>query len=233
MSSDIINMRNDLVFLVCAMYACFGMAFITTPINSISSRLRSSRSSLNMAVSSDMMAMEELNEYAKLCNISLKISSTGPSLKVEAFDSNDLLIGYLTAFIRPIPYKLLHLDTIQVKNRRQTLGFQREGWTIDGPGISFIIGSIALRWGYDNGCRRTELLAVKDSDKMHKILIRLYNSFGFNVVKEVGDDFTSVSDRLVWGAVGTIMSMELEPFFKEWSPKLRLFTELAKRKVSS
>lgn len=224
-------MTSRLILLFLGSYACWGLAFLSLSATRNSNRLHSS--SLKMVSSGDIMTHDELHEYAKLCNISLKVSSTGPTLKIEAFNSNDVLIGYLTAFIRPIPYKLLHLDTIQVKNRRQTLGFQREGWTIDGPGISFIIGSFALRWGYDNGCRKTELLAVKDSEKMHKILVRLYNSFGFNIVREVGDDFTSISDRLVWGAVGTIMSMELDPFFKEWSPKLRLFIELAKRKVTS
>jgi len=28
-------------------------------------------------------------------------------------------------------------------------------------------------------------------------------------------------DRLVWGAVGTLMEMEIDPFVREWSPKLR------------
>lgn len=82
--------------------------------------------------------------YAKLKGLTLKSSVNGPLLRLEAFSSEDNIkpVGYLTAFIRPVPLGTLHLDTIQVKNRRQTLGFRRKGWSIDGSGISFVMG----RW---------------------------------------------------------------------------------------
>eukprot|EP01035_Chromulina_nebulosa_P020670 gene20670-26800_t len=69
------------------------------------------------------------------------------------------------------------IETIQVKNRRQTLGFKRSGWTIDGPGISFLMGTWALRWAYDKGCNRAQLLAVDDSPRMQRILTKLYSRF--------------------------------------------------------
>ena len=66
-----------------------------------------------------------------------------------------------------------------------------------GPGICFIMGSWALKWAYDKGCRRAELLAVDDSEKMHAVLVALYKSFGFIVERYVGE--ANVGDRLVWG----------------------------------
>jgi len=175
-----------------------------------------------------MMTFDRLEKYANVCGLRLQIRSTGPYLRIEAFPtlpSSSLAvsmpqpqpIGYLTAFIRPFPPLLFHLDTIQVKNRRQSLSFKREGWTIDGPGISFLMGSYALLWAYQRGCRRTELLAINDSDKMHRILVRLYKSFGFSVMREVGDDGNSISDRLLWGGVGTLMEMDITSFMKKWS----------------
>ena len=184
----------------------------------------------------EYMTISEIEEYAKLIGLRIQTYSTGPLLRLEAFpinntpkiipgvrsDSNDdKPIGYLTAFIRPIPSNLLHLETIQVQNRRQNLGFRREGWSMDGPGISFILGSYALVWAYQKGCTRTELLAVKDSETMHQILVRLYENFGFKTLRNVGDDGKSLGDRLLWGAVGTLMDLELEPFLKNWTPKLR------------
>jgi len=150
---------------------------------------------LSMAVGEGRyMSLSDIEAYGRRCGIKLVSKVTGPYLRIEAFavgdgadpqsssdngNGNDLLrtgvgsteqlIGYCTAFIRPVPFNLLQLDTIQVKNRRQTLGFKREQWTVDGPGISFIMGSWALRWGWDRGCRRAELLAVKDSELMHKV----------------------------------------------------------------
>ena len=118
---------------------------------------------------------EDIEDYAKISGLTLNCTSTGPFLRIEAFPIGETeLIGYLTAFIRPVPFGLFHLDTIKVKNRRQNLGYQRKTWTIDGPGISFIMGSYALRWAFDRGCRKSQLLAVNDTPLMHAILIRLY-----------------------------------------------------------
>jgi len=181
------------------------------------------------------MTIPEIEEYAKAIGLRIQSYATGPLLRLEAFPINNTIpkigirsdnndnkpIGYLTAFIRPIPSNLLHLETIQVQNRRQNLGFKREGWSMDGPGISFILGSYALVWAYQKGCKRTELLAVKDTEAMHQILIRLYESFGFNKLRDVGDDSKSIGDRLLWGAVGTLMELELEPFLQNWTPRLR------------
>jgi hypothetical protein len=120
-------------------------------------------------------SLSDIEDYGKVSGLTLNCTTTGPFLRIEAFPIGDPeLIGYLTAFIRPLPFGLFHLDTIKVKNRRQNLGYVRKNWTIDGPGISFIMGSYALRWAYERGCRTSQLLAVNDSPMMHAILIRLY-----------------------------------------------------------
>ena len=94
---------------------------------------------------------------------------------------------------------------------------------MNGPGICFVIGSWALRWAYDKGCRRAELLAVDDSPQMHAVLVALYRSFGFSVERYVGEE--SISDRLVWGAVGSLMSLDLDEFMRQWTPKLKEYDE--------
>lgn len=71
---------------------------------------------------------------------------------------------------------------------------------------------------------------MKDDEKMHNVLVKLYSSFGFKVIREVGDGLMSVSDRLVWGAVGTLMFLELDTFFKEWTPRLRAMVEREERR---
>ena len=133
-----------------------------------------------------------------------------------------------------------------MKNRRQVIGYKRQDWTIDGPGISFIMGSWALNWAYEKGSRNAELLAVEDDAMMSKILVRLYQrlvyivnlistisniyinaiqSFGFEIVKYVGEDIGSVPDRLLWGAVGTLMRLDTTKFFDEWTPKFQVLFE--------
>ena len=187
--------------------------------------------SINDNNNHNSMEISEIEEYAKAIGLRIESYKTGPLLRLELFPLNVTIIpgiptdnkpvGYLTAFVRPIPSNLLHLETIQVKNRRQNLGFKREGWTMDGPGISFILGSYALVWAYQKGCTRSELLAVKDSDIMHQILIRLYQSFGFRILRDVGDDRRSIGDRLLWGGVGTLMELEITPFLQIWYQQYR------------
>ena len=123
----------------------------------------------------DFFTFKDIEDYAKISGLTLNCTTTGPFLRIEAFPTGEVeLIGYLTAFIRPLPFGLFHLDTIKVKNRRQNLGYVRKNWTIDGPGISFIMGSYALLWAYERGCKKSQLLAVNDEALMHAILTRLY-----------------------------------------------------------
>jgi hypothetical protein len=174
------------------------------------------------------LSCTDLDYYAGLCGLKLKVIPNMLFLRIDAIPIDDTStepepIGYLTAFIRPWPLLLFQLDTIQVQNRRQTLGFsRRDSIKLDGPGISFILGSYALRWAYEKGCRSTQLLAVKDSEEMHKVLVRLYQSFGFKVIKELDDTVDSVADRLIWGAEGSLMQMDITSFFDEWTPKFAM-----------
>jgi hypothetical protein len=178
-------------------------------------------------------SVDDINQFANLFGLRITSVENPVSLRLEAYPINDdQLIGYLTAFIRPIPFRMLQLDTIQVKNRRQTLGYKKTNWTTEGSTITFIMGSIALRWAYDRRCAQAELLAVKDSEKMHRILVRLYKNFGFEIVRDVGDDSSlrTVADRLLWGAVGTLMKIDIEQFLEEWTPK---FQEMRLEKEAS
>ena len=51
--------------------------------------------------------------------------------------------------------------------------------------------------------------------------MRLYESFGFTTMREVGDVSSSVTDRLMWGAVGTLMTLDVESFFRQWTRRMR------------
>ena len=59
-------------------------------------------------------------------------------------------------------------------------------------------------------------------------LLYITASFGFRVLREVTEDTTSTGDRLVWGAIGTLMELDIKSFFTEWTPKLTELSELAK-----
>ena len=125
----------------------------------------------------ESLTLQEIERIAMLSNLTITSVITGPQLRLDVFTTNsNIPVGYLTAFIRPFPFKYFHLDTIQVKNHRQHLGYKRKTWNvIDGSSISFIMGTWSLIWAKQQGCKVAELLAVNDNNTMHDILVRLYS----------------------------------------------------------
>ena len=55
---------------------------------------------------------------------------------------------------------ILHLDSIRL--RRETLAMEKSIF-----GIGLFLGAVAIRYGYDCGCKTAELLAINDSDLYH------------------------------------------------------------------
>eukprot|EP01041_Mallomonas_annulata_P009039 gene9039-18720_t len=224
----------NLIIFCCILFSSFIFKFG----NCFTSRLepRSRAISLNdrSANLAEYASVEEIERYASVFGLRLNTTITGPLLRIDVSTQNTAeTLGYLTAFIRPWPLGLLQLDTVQVKNRRQWKGYKRDGWKIEGRGITFILGLLALNFGMNRGCNRAELLAVKDDLKMHAILVRLYESFGYKVVRNVGDDLSSVADRLVWGAVGTLMAMDIAPSYKIGTKEVREFLQAIDSKDES
>ena len=85
-----------------------------------------------MKMSTGQMTSSQLEEYAAMCGLRIDKIEKGASLRLEAYplrapsDDNEKLLGYLEAFVRPIPIKLFQLDTIRVKNRRQNFGYKKK-----------------------------------------------------------------------------------------------------------
>ena len=113
---------------------------------------KSVRGKVTMAkMTESTMKFAELEDYAAFCGLRIEKIEKGIQLRLEAYPlrapkgDKEALLGYLEAFIRPIPFKLFQLDTIKAKNQRQNSGYKRknDNWTMDGPGISFIMGSMA------------------------------------------------------------------------------------------
>ena len=94
---------------------------------------------------------QDLEKYGVLLGYRFTVKQFGPGIRIEAFEpgTNDP-VGYVSGFLRPIPSRMLHLETIVVKNRRQNLVYKRKSVVVGaGPGVSFILGSLILRWAHD------------------------------------------------------------------------------------
>jgi len=105
-----------------ALEICIGYV-LNKPVNSNSDANRSlfSKSKLYAETSqlSECSTRNEIEKYGSYFGLSFNTNITGPFLRIEAFSDESVQpIGYLTAFIRPFPLGLLHLDAIKVKNHR-------------------------------------------------------------------------------------------------------------------
>lgn len=51
--------------------------------------------------------------------------------------------------------------------------------------------------------------------------MRYYRIAGFQAEREVGEDLSSLRDRLTWGAEGTLMAASAEEFMRRWTSLMR------------
>eukprot|EP00271_Cylindrocystis_brebissonii_P007356 TRINITY_DN20758_c0_g1_i1.p1 TRINITY_DN20758_c0_g1~~TRINITY_DN20758_c0_g1_i1.p1 ORF type:complete len:339 (+),score=2.30 TRINITY_DN20758_c0_g1_i1:153-1169(+) len=148
----------------------------------------------------------------------LKIAVTriGPWFRVEAVNADDdKVLGTAECFIRPwFDGTILHLDsmrTVKIESGNVRSIF----------GITLIVGAMAVRIGYENGCKRMELLAINDSTEYHEKLVRYYQRLGFRPVHEVkGGTLEDLSHMLVWGGIGTRMDGDPVDLLGKWTSVL-------------
>lgn len=106
--------------------------------------------------------MEDILASSKSQNLDLQLRRLGPFFRITAKNlETQSELGRAEGLIRVwLGGKILHLDSIRL--RRETLGMERSIF-----GIGVFIGAVAIRYGYDSGCRTAELLAINDSELYH------------------------------------------------------------------
>lgn len=112
--------------------------------------------------------MAEIVETSRAQKLDLRLQTLGPFFRITAKSletKNEL--GRAEGIIRVwLGGRILHLDSIRLQ--RETLGMEKSIF-----GIGLFIGAVAIRYGYDCGCRTAELLAINDSDLYHQKVLAL------------------------------------------------------------
>ncbi|XP_021892263.1 uncharacterized protein LOC110810402 [Carica papaya] len=164
-----------------------------------------------------MPSMSEILASSRAQKLDLKLQTLGPFFRITAKSlETEGELGRAEGVIRVwFGGKILHLDSIRL--RRETLGMEKSIF-----GIGLFIGAVAIRYGYDCGCGRAELLAVNDSDLYHTKLVRFYKRIGFTPVHEVtGSSIGDMAHMLVWGGIGTRMDASVEELLKRWCSRFK------------
>ncbi|KAF5192476.1 hypothetical protein FRX31_017936 [Thalictrum thalictroides] len=161
--------------------------------------------------------MSEIMNASKSQNINLQLQTLGPFFRITATSlktNNEL--GKAEGFVRVWwGGKILHLDSIKLQ--RETLTIEKSIF-----GIGLFIGAVAIRHGYDCGCRIAELLAINDSDLYHSKLVRFYTRIGFKAVHEVtGSSIGDTVHMLVWGGYGTRMDADVKQLLIKWGKRFK------------
>ena len=109
---------------------------------------------------------------------------------------------------------ILHIDSMRIFNSR-VRGTEAAPSAF---GVGLSLGLETALYGYESGCGRAELLAIKDDDEQHRRLVRYYKRLGCVPVCEVtGDDWArDVPHMLVWGGVGTRMDFDVQGVLAKW-----------------
>ncbi|KAJ4981060.1 hypothetical protein NE237_031897 [Protea cynaroides] len=160
--------------------------------------------------------MSEIMDSSRAQRINLHLQTLGPFFRITASSlETKRELGRAEGLVRFwLGGKILHLDSIRL--RRETLSMEKSIF-----GIGLFIGAVAIRYGYDCGCRAAELLAINDSDLYHSKLVRFYTRIGFKVVHEVnGSSIEDLAHMLVWGGKGTRMDANIEELMIKWCQQL-------------
>jgi hypothetical protein len=62
-----------------------------------------------------------------------------------------------------------------------------------------------------------EFLAIDDEPYQHARLVKYYTTAGFVKIRYVGDDWTDIPDRLIWGGCGTLLRQSCVTLLCKWT----------------
>lgn len=193
---------------------------ISHPLTSIPLSLRQTRfprAAPNASNDVLMPTMSDILEASRAQKLDLNLKTVGPFFRITATSLvTEKELGRAQGFTRLwVGGRILHLDSIKL--RRETLGMEKSIF-----GLGLFIGALAIRHGYDSGCKTAQLLAINDSHLYHSKLVRFYTRLGFKPVYEVtGSSVGDVGHMLVWGGVGTRMDASVEELMIKWCTRFR------------
>ncbi|XP_040384303.1 uncharacterized protein LOC102710441 [Oryza brachyantha] len=169
--------------------------------------------------------MPDIMAASRAQGLRVRLTTLGPFFRVTAArrcggggregEGEEEELGRAQGVVRPWPGgSVLHLDSMRMS--RATLRVP------DRPifGLGLFLGAVAVRHGFDAGCKRAELLAINDTPTYHSKLVRFYTRMGFKTVHEVdGSSVTDLAHMLVWGGRGTRMDADIEQLLIKWSKR--------------
>ena len=133
--------------------------------------------------------------------------------------------------------KIFRIIVAQVKNNSVKIWGEIKGWTLPSSVglqldtlrilngspefVSELIWATTMAWALEKtSCKFARLLAIYDSERYSKKLVRYFRLIGFTFIKEVGASPSDLILRLIWGGAGTLMKGDCSKILKKLEKKL-------------
>lgn len=171
---------------------------------------------------SDLLTLPETQQIAAKRGLYLYARTLGPFYRIviRDKDENGRVMAVSSGFTVPA-MGLMHCDSLEIFTRGLK-GLEGERLRGGALGLGLLMGGAVFSFGHSCGCRKAEILAIKDDDAWHKRLVRYYSYFGFMPVRAVGDSgLRDIPDLLVWGGVGQRMDANIEELLRRWTSAIR------------
>jgi hypothetical protein len=69
-----------------------------------------------------------------------------------------------------------------------------------------LIWAATFAWALEaTPCRQATLLAIRDQEAQHRLLVRYFRQLGFRPLRELGAGPVDLAPRLLWGGAGLLM----------------------------
>lgn len=162
-------------------------------------------------VGESMLTVDEVVKVAEGQGFSVQKYMSGPVLKLDLFQEQDILTAFITGC--KLPNGRLHIESYKAMKKENGALLSVT------PGMLVFMG--ALAFGYAQGCKEVYGLAIRDENRQHRRLRRYLKRFGGVEVKQVTSRVTDIPERLLYGGQGTIIKGNIECMLKRSQQMLR------------
>jgi hypothetical protein len=108
----------------------------------------------------------------------------------------------------------------------QAAGLRLDTLRVQGPGsrgAAPLLLAAGCAWALEHTpCRRARFLAIHDTDRQHRRLVRYFQGLGFERLKALGSAPTDWGPRLIWGGSGLLMEGDCEETIRRCARRWRV-----------
>ncbi len=82
-------------------------------------------------------------------------------------------------------------------------------------GVGDLVWAATMAWALaETPCKSARLLAIRDDERQHELLVRYFSQRGFEVARDIGAAPKDLPLRIIWGGSGMLMIADCRKVFE-------------------